>query len=126
MIKHLPTVTQPEMISSPLQHSASEVPITSLLPMNSPKPPPALSNYPAETKSSEQSAVKIEKREDKEEAEKKAKHARRNRRYYGAERRPYGANGGGPWEIWEEFDEEEGGKDDDGGVVRSVFRRRYR
>ena len=100
--------------------------MTSPLPMNSPRPSPALSSYPAETKSSEQWAAKIQRREDREEAAKKAKQARQNRRAYGAERRPYGSNGGGPWEIWEEFDGEEGGENDDDGVVGSGLKRRYR
>jgi hypothetical protein len=41
-------------------------------------------------------------------------------------RRPFGANGGGPWENWEEFEGEDGGEDDDDGVVGGLLRQRYR
>jgi hypothetical protein len=63
------------------------------------KPSPPLSNFPAESKSSQQWQAKIRRIEDRGEAERKAKQARRNRRDDGAERRAFQANGRRVWEI---------------------------
>ena len=114
------------MVSSPLQHLTSNLTAPSPLPIPAPQPLPPLSTYPAKTKSSEQWAAKIERTEDRKEVKKRAERARRNARYKGAVRRPFGANGGGPWENWEEFEGEDGGEDDDDGVVGGLLRQRYR
>jgi hypothetical protein len=114
------------MVCSPLRASSHSPGDHTTLPITSPssKPSPPLSSFPAEIKSSQQWQAKIYRLEDQEDAERRGKQVRRNRREYRAERRPntgerrqFGANGGGAWELWEEWDGEDEGEDDDDGVV---------
>jgi hypothetical protein len=105
------------MIASPL--GAASLGIQTATPITSPSSQlsPPLSAFPAEIKSSKQWQAKISRKESQEEAE-SAKRAKRNMRETGSEKRQFGANGAGAWEIWEEdWYGGHGGEDDDDGVV---------